>query len=163
MSRRPPPPDRHLARALAMQGLYQWRISGADEASIEAHLPEFADYQHEGREENESGARRKADMTLCTTLLRGVIREHETLVEALSPVLDRPFAELSPVEAAILLMSTWELANCPEIPYRVVLNEAIELAKQFGSNEGHRYVNGVLDKVAGRLRGQEARAKKEKA
>jgi len=149
MSKKPPPPDRHLARALALQGLYQWRISGADEAAIEANLVELASTQEDG---NAARPRREADMELCRALLSGVIHEHAQLTESLLPALDRPFAELSPIEANLLLMATWELTHCLETPHRVILNEAIELAKQFGSNEGHRYVNGVLDKVATALR-----------
>ena len=154
--RKQPPPDRHLARALAMQGLYQWRISGADEAAIEAHLVELAQTQ----EADAAPPRREADMELCRALLCGVIRGHGELEELLLPLLDRPFAELSPIEASLLLMASWELTHCPETPYRVILNEAIELAKKFGSNEGHRYVNGVLDKIAAVVRPNEARSRK---
>ena len=152
MTKKPPPPDRHLARALALQGLYHWQISGTDETTIEANLVELVLTQEEG---SASRPRREADMELCRVLLRGVMREHVMLVESLAPALDRPFAELSPIEANLLLMATWELTYCLDTPYRVILNEAIELAKRFGSNEGHRYVNGVLDKVAAALRPEE--------
>ena len=136
-----------------MQGLYQWHISGSDEAAIEAHLVELA-------LDESPPSRREADMELCRALLSGVIREYDDLKEALAPLLDRAFAELSPIEANLLLMATWELTHCPETPYRVILNEAIELAKQFGGNEGHRYVNGVLDKIAATLRPHEITGRK---
>jgi N utilization substance protein B len=77
------------------------------------------------------------------------------LIEAVSDSLDRPFPELSPIEALLLLMAAYEFAHCLETPYRVIINEAIELAKVYGGTEGHRYVNGVLDKVALKLRALE--------
>ena len=140
-----------------MQGLYQWRISGADEAAIEAHLVELALVEED---DSPPPRRREADMELCRALLGGVIREHDDLAERLTPLLDRPFAELSPIEANLLLMATWELTYCPATPYRVILNEAIELAKRFGGTEGHRYVNGVLDKIAVVLRPEEVSGRK---
>jgi N utilization substance protein B len=137
---------RRWARELALQSLYQWRVGGADTAAVEAHLPELEGY-------------RKAEDTLCLALIRGVIHEHAALVEKMALTLDRPFEELSRIESLILLMATYELVHCPETPYRVIINEAIELAKVFGSEDGHRYINGVLDKVAAELRGLEARAR----
>jgi N utilization substance protein B len=82
------------------------------------------------------------------------------LQEHLQAHLDRPFAELSPVEAAILLAGAYELANYPQTPYRVIINEAIELTKGFGGTDGHKYVNGVLDKLAAKLRPVEVEAKR---
>jgi N utilization substance protein B len=144
----PPKSPRRRAREFVLQGLYEWRVGGADAAAIEAHLPELEGYK-------------KADGELCQTLLRGVLSQHQSLTEQFAEVLDRPFHELSPVEAVILLMATYELAHCPETPYRVVMNEAIELAKIFGGTEGHRYVNGVLDKIAARLRETEVKRDKD--
>jgi N utilization substance protein B len=135
---------RRRAREFALQGLYQWQVSGNDTAAIEAHVGEVAGFD-------------KADRPLFEILLRGAVREAAALEDALSPLLDRKPSELSPVEHAILLLGAYELAHCPETPYRVILNEAIELAKAYGGTEGHRYVNGVLDKLAGRLRPAEAR------
>ena len=159
--------ERRKARELALQGLYQWRIGGADAAAIESHMPEWAVYaaggdQASDAEENTEAAAAavaQVDRERYLTLVRGVIREQATLTAQLTEALDRPFDELSPIEAVILLMATFEFAHCPATPYRVVINEAIELAKQFGSNEGHRYVNGVLDKTAARLRGAEVAAR----
>jgi N utilization substance protein B len=151
MRNKTPPPDRHLARALALQGLYQWQLSGADAAAIEAWLPELAQ-----GDDKDAAPRREADMALCRSLLHGVMATRETLVATLAPALDRPFDDLSPVEANLLLLATWELTNSLDTPAPVILNEAIELAKQFGSNEGHRFVNGVLDKVTATLRPDES-------
>jgi N utilization substance protein B len=134
---------RHRAREFALQGLYQWQVGGNDAAAIEAHMAEVKGFE-------------KADRELFSRLLRGAMREQETLREQISPYLDRRFEELSPVERGILLLGSFELAHEIQTPYRVVLNEAIELAKSYGGTEGHRYVNGVLDKVAAQLRPHEA-------
>jgi len=138
---------RRRAREFALQGLYQWQISGNDEAAIEAHLADTAGFD-------------KADRQFFTGLLRGVLAQHATLQEQLQAHLDRPFTELSPVEASVLLAGAYELANYPQTPYRVIINEAIELAKGFGGTDGHKYVNGVLDKLATKLRPVEVEAKR---
>jgi N utilization substance protein B len=135
---------RRRAREFALQGLYEWLVSHSDVASIEVHLgidnPAYA----------------KADVEHFKGLLNGVVRAVEALHERIAPHLDRPVAELSPVEHAILLLATYELSHHPEIPYRVVINEAVELAKTFGGTDGFKYVNGVLDRVAAQLRAIEA-------
>jgi N utilization substance protein B len=138
---------RRRARELVLQGLYQWLVGHNDEAAIEAHL---------------SGAEGfgKADREFFTGLLRGVLARQEALQERLQAHLDRPFAELSPIEAGVLLTGAYELAECPQTPYRVVINEAIELAKEFGGTDGHKYVNGVLDKLAAEIRPVEVEAKR---
>jgi N utilization substance protein B len=146
-SKSPPRSARRRARELVLQGLYQWRIGGADEAAIEAHMPEMDGYA-------------KADSEFFTGTLRGVMAKHEALTVQIAAHIDRPFAELSPVEACILLMGTYELSSHPETPYRVIINESIELAKAFGGTDGHKYVNGVLDKVAAVLRPDEVAARR---
>jgi N utilization substance protein B len=138
---------RRRAREFALQGLYQWQLSGNDEAAIEAHLRDSAGFD-------------KADREFFVGLLRGVLAQHETLQEQLQVHLDRPFSELSPVEASVLLAGAYELARYPQTPYRVIINEAIELAKGFGGTDGHKYVNGVLDKLASKLRPAEVEAKR---
>jgi len=138
---------RRRAREFALQGLYQWRIGGNDEAAIEAHLRDVAGFE-------------KADREFFTGLLRGVLAQQEALQEQLRPSLDRPFGELSPVEACVLLAGAFELANYPQTPYRVIINEAIELTKGYGGTDGHKFVNGVLDKLAARLRPAEVEAKR---
>jgi N utilization substance protein B len=136
---------RRRARELVVQGLYQWRVAGQDAAAIEHFLsadPEYA----------------RADRALFLELLNGTLADATTLIAALTPFLDRRFEELSPVEAGILLLAAHELAAHRETPYRVIINEAIELAKTFGGTDGHKYVNGVLDRLAADLRGDEIRA-----
>lgn len=130
---------RHRAREFALQGIYQWQVGGQDAAAIEAHMGEVKGFD-------------KADQALFARLLRGAMTQIDALREVIAPHLDRGFDALSPVERGILLLGAFELAHEIQTPYRVVLNEAIELAKQYGGSEGHRYVNGVLDKVAARLR-----------
>jgi N utilization substance protein B len=90
--------------------------------------------------------------------LRGAAERAESLEAAITPFLDRPIGELSPIERAILLLGAYELAERLETPYRVVINEAIELTKSFGGTDGHRYINGVLDKLAPQLRAAEVEA-----
>ena len=138
---------RRRAREFALQGLYQWKIGGNDEAAIEAHLADTAGFD-------------KADRQFFVGLLRGVLAQQAALQEQLQAFLDRPFSELSPVEACILLAGAYELANYPQTPYRVIINEAIELTKGFGGTDGHKYVNGVLDKLAAKLRPVEVEAKR---
>jgi N utilization substance protein B len=130
---------RRRAREFALQGLYQWQLAGHDTAAIEAHMEQVTGFD-------------KSDAVLFQTLLRGVVRDADALRTEIEPHLDRPFGELSPVERAILLLATYELAAQPETPYRVVLNEAVELAKDYGGTDGYKYVNGVLDKLSLKLR-----------
>ncbi len=144
----PPKSARRRAREFVLQGLYQWRVGGADEAAIEAYAPEMEDFA-------------KADREFFVGTLRGVLAQHEKLVEQISTHIDRPFAELSPIEACVMMLGTFEMLNHPETPYRVIINEAIELAKSFGGTDGHKYVNGVLDKIAGNLRPDEVAARKQ--
>jgi N utilization substance protein B len=138
---------RRRAREAALQGLYQWLVGGQDLAAIEGHFmehEEFADIEA------------RTDMRHYREVLQGCIEQAEALRGRFAPFLDRPVAELSPVEHGILLIGAYELMHRAEIPYRVVINEAVELAKSFGGTEGFRYVNGVLDKLAQQLRPHEA-------
>ena len=136
---------RRRARELALQGLYEWLVGGHDGAAVEAHLLQQEDFAH-------------ADMAHFSELLHGAIDGAPALRAEFTPFIDRDLAALSPVEHAILLLGSYELKNRAEIPYRVVINEAVELAKIFGGTDGFKYVNGVLDKVAGRLRPEETAA-----
>jgi N utilization substance protein B len=137
---------RRRARELALQGIYEWLVGGQDLAAVEAHLMESDGYERVDREH-------------LREILHGVIGGAPDLREQFAGHLDRAPARLSPVEHGILLIGTYELKHRPEIPYRVVINEAVELAKSFGGTEGFKYVNGVLDKVAARLRPHEAQAR----
>lgn len=137
---------RRRARELALQGLYQWLIGGQDAAAIEVHLLEG----HESNDAEKLAA--NTDVEHYRALLHGAIDGAPELREVFSLHLDRGVAVLSPIEHAILLIGTYELKERVEIPYRVVINEAVELAKSFGGTDGFKYVNGVLDKVASQLR-----------
>jgi N utilization substance protein B len=137
---------RHRARELALQGIYQWRITAGDEAKIEKQI----------HAEKNLG---RYDKELFSRLLRGALSRHTELEALLVPHLDRPLEELSPVEFAILLLGAFELAQQIEVPYKVVINEAVELAKTFGGSDGHKFVNGVLDKLAPQLRAAEMPAR----
>ena len=137
---------RHRARELAVQGIYEWRLSGKSAAQIEKAT---CDEKSLGRYDTE----------FFGQLLRGAIAQQETLSAQIEPHLDRPMNELSPVEFAVVLLGAYELAQHPEVPYRVVINEAVELAKTFGGSDGHKFVNGVLDKLAAQVRAAEVAAK----
>ena len=144
----PPKSARRRAREFVLQGLYQWRVGGADEAAIEAYAPEMEGFA-------------KADREFFVGNLRGIIGQREALVSQVTAHLDRPFSELSPIEACVLMMGAFEMSHHPETPYRVIINEAIELAKSFGGTDGHKYVNGVLDKLAAIVRPDEVAARKQ--
>ena len=138
---------RHKARELALQGLYQWLLAEEHADEIRTHLAEFKGYD-------------KADQKYLAQLLDGVIADAAELEAAFGPLLDRPVDELSPVERGVLLLGAYELAHVPGVPYRVVINEAVELAKSYGGTDGHKYVNGVLDKLAAKLRVAEVKARR---
>ncbi len=130
---------RHRAREFALQGLYQWLLNNEDAGAIDAHIREAHGFD-------------KADAAHFDALLHGTIRQAQSLRSGLAPLIDRPIEQLSPVEHAVLLIGAYELSNHIEIPYKVVINEAVELTKSFGGIDGHKYVNGVLDKFAATTR-----------
>lgn len=130
---------RRIAREFVLQGIYQWRVAGGSANFIEQQIRESEEFKH-------------VDEKHFARVLLGVLQNTGELEIAVQPCLDRPIRELSPVEYAILLLSTFELAHHPEIPYRAIINEAIELARTYGGSDGYKYVNGVLDKLAARLR-----------
>jgi transcription antitermination protein NusB len=127
--------SRRRSREFAMQGLYQWQLAGTDAATIESHMAVAKGFD-------------KIDRPYFSSLLAGAIRESSRLSETLQPFLDRKVTELSPIERAILLIAAYELENQIDVPYRVVINEAVELAKSYGGTDGFKFVNGVLDKLA---------------
>jgi transcription antitermination protein NusB len=139
--------SRRKSREFALQGLYQWKLTAGATEDIQKQLQATDGFA-------------KADGEHFADLLQGALRNREALEAALNPHLDRPMAELSPVEYAILLLAAYELQHHLDIPYRVVLNEAVELAKTFGGTDGYKYVNGVLDKLAAQVRAVEISAKK---
>ena len=131
--------QRSKARSLAVQAIYQWQIAGQEVSDIINQF--FAEHAH-----------KKVDVDYFRTLLQGVVHRVSDWDECLRPHADRDILRIDPVERAILRMAAYELAEHPEIPYKVVLNEAISLAKLYGADQGHKYVNGVLDKTARVLR-----------
>jgi N utilization substance protein B len=138
---------RHRAREFALQGIYQWLLNNEDSGVIDAHIREAHGFD-------------KADREHFDALLHGAINQSIQLREEFAPFIDRGITELSPIEHAALLIGAYEMKNHIEIPYRVVINEAVELTKSFGGQDGHKYVNGVLDKLATRLRAVEVDSKK---
>jgi N utilization substance protein B len=138
---------RRRSREFAMQGIYQWIYTGHSAAEVLKNLSELDDFD-------------RADGDFLKAELRGTIGEAEDLRTRLEPLADRKWGEVSPIEKAILLLGAWELVHNPEIPYRVTINEAIELGKRFGGTDGHKYVNGVLDKLAQAVRPQEVSEKR---
>jgi len=140
-----PKSARRRAREIALQGLYEWLVSGTDAGVIEAHMHEQDGFD-------------KADQAHFDALLHGCITEAGDLDGVLAVHTDRKTTELSPVEHAVLMIGAYELKHCLDIPYKVAINEAVELAKSFGGTDGHKYVNGVLDKSAADLRPAEVQA-----
>src|SRR4029077_7657373 len=138
--------SRRRAREFALQSIYQWLLTESASETLLAQLKEQKDFP-------------KADQALAEALLRGVITNADALRELLAPLLDRKMKALSPVERALLLLSAFGLRDHADTPYRVIINEAIELAKSFGGTDGHKYVNGVLDKLAAELRPNEVTAR----
>ncbi|PPK50280.1 transcription antitermination factor NusB [Marinobacter persicus] len=143
-SNKPKAGDRRRARALAMQGLYQRHFSKTPIADIEAEFMVDNDMS-------------KVDLMYFRDLLRGVHREEAELDRLLEPYLDRPLKEVDPVELSIVRLGAYELKHRIDVPYRVVINEGIEMAKRFGGTEGHKFVNSILDKLSRRLRMAETR------
>lgn len=133
---------RKRARRRALQALYQWQLTGHGAGEILAQFRAAQDL---------SGV----DEAHFERLLRGVVADQQALDDALEPFLDRPVAQLDLMERAILRLGAFELLNCPETPYRVVLDECVDLAHRFGATDGHSYVNAVLDKAARQWRGVE--------
>jgi transcription antitermination protein NusB len=136
--------DRRRSREFALQGLYQWQLAGTDPATIAQQLADARGFE-------------KIDAEYFETLLSGAVGAAGALERDIAPLLDREFSRLSPVERGILLLAGYELKHRPEVPYRVIINEAVELAKSYGGTDGHKYVNGVLDKLAAQLRAAETR------
>jgi N utilization substance protein B len=140
---------RRRSREFAMQGIYQWIYTGHSATVVLRNLSELEDFE-------------RADRDFLAAELKGTIGEAEDLRLRIEPFADRKWEEVSPIEKAILLLGAWELVHNPEIPYRVTINEAIELGKRFGGTDGHKYVNGVLDKLAAAVRPEEVKEKRKK-
>ena len=137
--------ERRKARHYGMQALYQWYMAGASLTDIEAEFRAEYDFEH-------------VDLEYFQALLRGVPAEVDVLDEAIAPLLDRKLDDLDPIEHTLLRMGFYELIHRLDVPYKVVINEAVALAKKFGATDGHKYINGVLDKAAHDLRKVEIEA-----
>ena len=145
---------RHRARELAMHGLYERQLSKRADREIAASL--LTDPARD--EDTPPGP--EPDRAYFDELWGGVTRDYESLLAELAPHVDRSVEALSPIERAVLAIGAWELAHRLDTPYRVVINEAVELAKRYGGTDGYKFVNGVLDKVAARIRADEIRAQR---
>ena len=141
---------RRRAREFAVQGLYQWLLTGSEAREVAKNVGELEGFA-------------RSDRALFDRMWSGTTTGRAELDSLMTPHLDRAPDALSPIEHAILLLGAFELQSMPETPYRVVINEAVELAKSFGGTDGHKYVNGVLDKLAARLRKPEIDAFRSRA
>ncbi|OJX35812.1 MAG: N utilization substance protein B [Burkholderiales bacterium 68-12] len=138
-------PGRTRAREFALQGLYQHLVGRNEAAAIDLFTRDLSGFH-------------KADTAHYDALLHGCIASAADLDGLIAPLLDRPLAEISPIEHAVMWIGAYEFQHCLDVPWRVVLNECIELAKEFGGTDGHKYVNGVLGGLAPRLRAAEVAA-----
>jgi N utilization substance protein B len=143
--RNPPRSARRRSREIALQGLYEWLLSGAAASVIDSHMREQSDFD-------------KCDSAHFDALLHGCIAQAAGIDALLARHVDRKTSQLSPVEHGVLMIGVYELEHCLAIPYKVAINEAVELAKSFGGTDGHKYVNGVLDRAAAELRAVEVEA-----
>jgi len=135
--------SRTRSRRLAMQAIYQWLMSG--DASVNDIEKQFAEDQE----------MQSANEDYFSELLQGVVTNQKELSDLMAPHVSRPFDEIDPVEQAVLLIAVYEFKYVPSVPYRAVINEAVELTKVYGAEAAHKFINGVLDKLAGDLRSVE--------
>lgn len=133
---------RSLARRRAMQALYQWQVAG--HSGQDVHLQFSKDKEH-----------RHVDQDLFRELVRDVIDQSSELDEQIGALSDRPVSQLDPVEHGILLIGIYELQHRPDVPYKVVINEAVELCRGYGAEDGHKFVNALLDRAAKEFRAEE--------
>ncbi len=136
---------RSRAREFALQALYQVQVGGNEVAAVDAFTRELAGFH-------------KADPAHYTVLLEGCSQQNAALDVLITPLLDRRMLEISPIEHAIMWIGAYELQHCLDVPWRVAINECVELAKEFGGTDGHKYINAVLNGLAAQLRPQEVQA-----
>ncbi|ODC04280.1 N utilization substance protein B [Terasakiispira papahanaumokuakeensis] len=151
---------RSAARQLTLQALYQWQISGNTMADIEAQLRAAMPDDNLEPHEDIVEVVRQADHAYFHELAHGIVRYRQEMDEAFSGYLDRELDDLDPIEISILRLGSYEMIKRLDVPYRVVINEAVELAKRFGGTDSHKYVNGVLDKLAKTKRATEVQARR---
>lgn len=148
------------ARQLSLQALYQWQLSGNSIQEVEFNLRSSLPDENLAANEDPAKLLRKADIEYFLKIIQGVNQHTSELENAFSQFLDRPVVEIDPIELAILRLASYELSHCIETPYRVVINEAVELAKIYGATASHKYINGVLDQLAQQARAAEIAAKR---
>ena len=136
---------RSRARAFALQALYQHLVGGNEASQIDAFTRDLSGFN-------------KADAAHFDALLHGCIAQASELDALITPLLDRQWAEISPIEHGTMWIGAYEFKHCPDVPWRVVINECVELAKEFGGTDGHKYVNGILNNLALQLRALEVQA-----
>lgn len=136
------PKARRWARRFALQAVYQWQLSHNELSFIEAQFLKDDNIQ-------------RVDFPYFKDIFYGIAKNIEEINAIIAPHLDRPIEQIDPVELAIMRVAVYELLKRPDVPYRVAINEALELAKSFGATEGHKFVNGILDKVAKEIRAVE--------
>ncbi len=137
--------SRTRAREFAVQALYQFLVGRNDQAAVDEFTRNLVGFN-------------KCDQAFFNTLLSGCIEHQTALLALITPSLDRKLAEVSPIELSVLLIGAFELSHLPEIPWKVIINEEVELAKEFGGSDGHKYVNGVLNRMARETRADEINA-----
>ncbi|WP_027849204.1 transcription antitermination factor NusB [Marinospirillum minutulum] len=153
---------RSAARQLTMQALYQWQVSGNDMLQVETHIRAALPDDNLEPYEDITEVLKLADLAYFHEITQAVPRQAEALDASFAPFLDRRVNELDPIELAILRLGAYELSQRLDVPYRVIINEAVELAKRFGGTASHKYINGILDKLAQRARIVEIQARREK-
>lgn len=139
---------RHNARRYALQAMYQWQIANTSMSQIEL---EFLQYQID----------KKIDLNYFKELIHGVPNHQEEIDQEMLPFLGRPMHEIDPIELGVLRLAIYELMKRPDVPYRVIINEALVLTKKFGSIDGYKFVNGLLDRIAKKIRETEVKMKRE--
>ena len=152
--------QRRAARQLTLQALYQWQVSGNAMHEVEAHIR--AAVPDDGLESHEdiTEALKVADLAYFHELAKNIPVSQQELDAGFAPFLDRRVEELDPIELALLRLGSYELTRRLDVPYRVVINEAVELAKRFGGTDSHKYINSILDKLALRVRAVEVQARR---
>lgn len=153
---------RHAARELTVQALYQWELQHREKALSTVEMEFRSQLADEDAPDAENWVKvmAMADLGLFHDLLKGIGEQYARVDELIDPLLDRAITDLDYVELAILRLGTYELKERLEVPYRVVINECVELAKEFGATDGHKYINSVLDKLAASLRSAEVEARR---
>ncbi len=151
---------RSAARQLTMQALYQWQVGGNEMHQVEMHIRAALPDDNLEPYEDITEVLKLADLAYFHEITQAIPTQLQSLDESFAPFLDRRVNDLDPIELAILRLSSYELSQRLDVPYRVVINEAVELAKRFGGTDSHKYINGVLDKLAQRVRSVEIQARR---